>query len=295
MSGDRFCPQCYRDKPSKLFRSKDRKRFVRCCRDCRKRYSGWEKLSPRERLARMRKKPRTGNGYFVALVISSGNRKTGRMPVSMTDQKSCPTSCTFQNAGCYAEFGKTRSHWQTVPKRGKPFVHFLADVRALPPDQIWRHNEAGDLPGKGDYLDIPMLEALVAANAGRRGFTFTHKPVLPGIGQAGLKSTRDAIYLANREGFTINLSANSLAHADELADLGIGPVAVVLDESAPDRLTTPAGRDVVVCLNETRGLTCLECQLCAVASRKSIVGFRAHGQAKAIVSGLVTLRLKKAS
>jgi hypothetical protein len=109
------------------------------------------------------------------------------------------------------------------------------------------------------------------------------------------RRVRDAIYLANCEGFTINLSANSLRHADELAALKIAPVAVVVAEDAPAKFKTPEGRDVVVCLNETQRLTCLECQLCAVPTRKSIVGFRAHGQAKALVSQLVTLRLKKAS
>jgi hypothetical protein len=73
----------------------------------------------------MRKKPRNGNGYTVHLVASSANRKTGRMPVSTTDQLSCPDACMFKDAGCYAEFGKGRAHWQNVPKRGAPWAKFV--------------------------------------------------------------------------------------------------------------------------------------------------------------------------
>lgn len=282
------CHQCWRDRAMVLFRSKDGTRYVQTCRDCRKHYQGWDRLSLKERLSRMRKKPRGGNGYTVHLVLDSRNRKTGRMPVSTTDQRSCPDACVFKDAGCYAEFGKMRAHWQKVPERGVRFSQFLQQVRALPPGIIWRHNEAGDLPGIGDRLDATAVKRLAIANDGRRGFTFTHKPMK-------LKSARQAVDFANRQGFTINLSANSLKHADELARLGIAPVAVVLPENSPDKLTTPEGRSVIVCLNETKRLTCLECQLCAVSTRKSIVGFRAHGQAKAIVTQLVTLRLKKAS
>lgn len=261
------------------------------CRDCRKRYAGWAKLTVRERLARMRRKPRTGDGYHVALVMASGNRKTGRMPVSTTDMRSCPDACPFKNHGCYAEFGKVRMHWSVVPKRGTSWTRFCARILALPSGTLWRHNEAGDLPGRGDRLDGSALMRLVDANRGKRGFTFTHQPML-GNPRAG---DRAWVRIANRNGFTINLSANNLRQADELAALDIGPVAVVLPSGAPDRLKTPQGRDVIVCLNETKQLTCLECQLCAVATRKAIVGFRAHGQAKAIVSELVTLRTRKSA
>lgn len=284
----RFCPQCYRDKPLEQFRSRNGKRFVRQCIECRNRYSGWENLSPAERLARMKPKPRPGIGFMAALVLDSKNRKLGGIPSSMTDMASCPPSCALRDKGCYAEFGKSRYHWERVAGvRGRSWSEFCEQVMGLPEGQLWRHNEAGDLPGRGDELDVRALDQLVRANRGRRGFTFTHKP---------LRTARElaAIEKANAAGFTINLSADSLDHADERAELNIGPVAVVLPMNATPRVTTPAGRDVIVCLNQTRGLTCVECGLCAVPTRRSIVGFRAHGQAKELVSNLVQLRRKPA-
>ena len=53
-----------------------------------------------------------------------------------------------------------------------------------------------------------MLAELVAANRGKRGFTYTHKPP---------SQECAAIRRANRNGFTINLSADTLEEEDKLA------------------------------------------------------------------------------
>lgn len=285
-----FCPQCYRDKPVEAFLSVNGKRQVRQCTECRARYNGWQLLSVAERRDRMKPKPRTGIGFMVTFAHRSGNRKTGPMPVSMTDMQSCASSCPMRDKGCYAEFGKLRFHWERVATRGISWRDFCGEVAALLPDTLWRHNEAGDLPGRGDELDVVAFRQLVSANAKARarGFTFTHKPLTTAL-------ERDAVRCANEKGFTVNLSADSLAHADDLLDLAVGPVAVVLPTDAPQHGRTPKGRAVVVCLNETQGLTCAECELCAKADRHSVVGFRAHGQAKEIVSDLVALRRKPAA
>ena len=108
-----------------------------------------------------------------------------------------------------------------------------------------------------------------------------------------LASNGDLIREANRDGFTINLSADSLEDADRLTDMEIGPVAVVVAHDAPIRLKTPAGRRVTICPAESSKMTCDECRLCANPKRKTIIGFRAHGQSKAIVSELVRERRTK--
>jgi hypothetical protein len=173
---------------------------------------------------------------------------------------------------------------------------FCDAVAALPEGQLWRHNEAGDLPGKGDRIDVNAMAALVAANDGRRGFTFTHKPVLDDDDEHVRPTAlnRACVRAANRMGFTVNLSADSLEQADRLAALGVGPVVVVLPQGASNGASkTPGGRQVVVCpAQTTKGMTCARCQLCANATRKSIVGFKAHGQFRASVTQLVQLGRK---
>ena len=178
-----------------------------------------------------------------------------------------------------------RFWWEDTAKNGLTWSAFCATVAKLAVNTLWRHNEAGDLPGLGDDLDVSALQALVDANRGKRGFTFTHKPLRA-------EAEREAIKKANASGFIINLSSTSLRDADRLADLEIGPVTVVLATDTPTtRATkTAGGRVVVICPAETVGLTCERCQLCAKPQRKSIVGFRAHGQGKYLIDELVLHR-----
>jgi hypothetical protein len=155
---------------------------------------------------------------------------------------------------------------------------FCHKVRRLPKGQIWRHNSAGDLPGKGDTIDHSKLAMLVEANQGRCGFTYTHKPV--GLeGQPLVNAC--AIRAANIQGFTISLSADNLSDADRLASLGVGPVVAVVPMDAPRNLRTPGGLRGVVCPNEMNNeVQCVRCQLCLRPFRKVIVCFRAHGTRK---------------
>jgi hypothetical protein len=115
---------------------------------------------------------------------------------------------------------------------------------------------------------------LVAANTGRRGFTYTHHRDAASI---------NWIRHANAWGFTVNLSANDLHDADRLADHAAGPVVVVLPSTTTQNTTTPAGRAVVICPATQRDdVTCASCQLCQ-RQRAAIVGFPAHGTRRRVI------------
>ena len=233
--------------------------------------------------------------YQTHLTLKSRNKKTGPIPVSTTTYKTCPDACPFKGAGCYAEKGPLALHWRGVTngERGTGFDRFLKQVEALPDGQLWRHNQAGDLPGDGQTLDPDAVEALANASAGRQGFTYTHYDVETD------QTNRTTIARANSYAFTINLSGNSPAHADRLADLRIAPVVTVLSSDLERRkkngewteglteyrdriagLTTPEGRKVTVCPATYRDdVSCASCKLCA-RQRETIVGFPAHGASK---------------
>jgi hypothetical protein len=152
-------------------------------------------------------------------------------------------------------------------------------IRAFPRGQVWRHNQAGDLPGIGDNIDSSGLKKIVDANKGRRGFTYTHKPCDGDSNQT--TGNRAAVRFANREGFTVNLSANNLSHADKLVDLQAGPVVAIVPQETGNTFFTPQGRKGVVCPAQQRDdITCANCQLCSRALRSVIIGFRAHGTSK---------------
>ncbi|CAB4126189.1 hypothetical protein UFOVP68_51 [uncultured Caudovirales phage] len=210
------------------------------------------------------------------LTLKSRNAKTGPIPVSTSTADTCPTVCPFNSGnGCYAASGPLALHWRKVTdgRSGASYAALLDQIAALPDGQLWRHNQAGDLAGIGDALDVDALDALTAANVGRRGFTYTHKPLTTA-------AERDAVARANANGFTVNLSGNDLAHADALADLAIAPVVVVLPADATQNTVTPAGRKVTVCPATIRDdISCVDCQLCA-RLRDAIVGFPAHGTSK---------------
>ena len=206
----------------------------------------------------------------VHLTLKSANVKTGPIPVSTTTKDSCPTDCAMASA-CYAASGPLALHWNkvTAGDRGTDWTTFAQAVAKLPDGQLWRHNQAGDLP-----KDPVLIGQLVHANIGRRGFTYTHHRDAETLGW---------VKHANDWGFTVNLSANDLADADMLADKHAGPVVVVLPSTATANTKTPAGRTVVVCPATQRdNVSCATCQLCA-RQRDVIVGFPGHGTRKRVI------------
>jgi hypothetical protein len=141
-------------------------------------------------------------------------------------------------------------------------------INRLPKGQLWRHNVAGDLPGEGETIDPYALGQIVKANRGRSGFTYTHKHSAQAIQWAKA---------ATAWGFTVNLSADDVGHADRLAAHGL-PVAVLVPMDTPKHSQTPEGRPVLVCPAQTTDyMTCALCALCQRADRRQIIGFRAHG------------------
>lgn len=206
----------------------------------------------------------------VHLTLKSANAKTGPIPVSTTSKASCPTDCAMASA-CYAASGPLALHWNKVTsgERGTDWATFTALIAGLPAGQLWRHNQAGDLP-----QDPVLIGQLVHANIGRRGFTYTHHRDAETLGW---------VKHANAWGFTVNLSANELADADYLADKKVGPVVVILPSMATANTKTPAGRPVVVCPATQRdNVSCATCQLCA-RQRDVIVGFPGHGTKKRVI------------
>lgn len=223
--------------------------------------------------------------YQASLTLVSRNAKTGPIPVSTTTKATCPNDCPFKEAGCYAKGGPLAIFWGKVTSGefGTSWQEFTKQVAKLPKGILWRHNQAGDLPGNGLAIDADALTSLVKANKGKRGFTYTH--YAPQIA-----NNAALIDQANKAGFTINLSGNNLRHADQLAALNIAPVVVVLPSTIEGKqtLTTPQGRKVTVCPATYRDdVTCATCGLCA-RLRDVIVGFPAHGAQKKKASAIAS-------
>ena len=209
--------------------------------------------------------------HIYHLTRVSGNAKTGPIPVTTTSSDSCSPTCSFKGNGCYAESGPLAMHWRAVTagKRGGTLEELCAKITALPRHQLWRHNQAGDLPGHQGELDPGAVRRIAEANKGRRGFTYTHyRPTA---------MNREIVARANKAGFTINWSAETLEEADEFAALSAGPVVCVLPADQLTPVRTPAGHHVIVCPAVTGNTDCLNCGICQQRDRQAIVGFPAHG------------------
>ena len=265
--------------------------------------------------------------HAVQFTLASRNIKVGKMPVSTTDKASCPDACPLKrdpitggNGPCYAMGGPLGMIWdalsRAIPgklvKRGNQMLStmtwdgFCNTVSELALGTIWRHNQAGDLPGENDAIDTIALDKLVQANKGKRGFTYSHKPI---VGPHGATNAA-AIKAANEQGFTINLSGDNLREADELLAANIGPVVVVLPIEAQraqakdgtwleslehyrartNDIKTPNGAKVAPCPATYRDDTaCIDCQLCQRQKRNVVVGFPAHGQSKRKASNVAMM------
>lgn len=255
---------------------------------------------------------------FFHLTEKSRNVKTGPLPVTTSTAKTCPDTCPLKKTAegkagpCYANSGPLGMFWKKVTegKAGASFDALADKITALPLGQLWRHNQSGDLvPAETspETIDATKLAQLVKANKGKRGFTYTHYDVLHNM------ANRKAVADANRNGFTINLSANNLDHADDLAQTYCGPVASVLPleyqrttEKAPKGgkqwaesleaykarmadlgLNTPQGRRVTICpATYSDDVSCATCKLCQKVKRPAIVGFPAHGVSKRKASAI---------
>lgn len=178
-------------------------------------------------------------------------------------------------------------HWNAVSAgtRGQAWDQFVDEIARLPKDQLWRHNQAGDLAGSNDVIDAAALRQLTKANKGKRGFTYSHYPPTPG----NVKAIRAAV----RGGFTINLSTDSLAEADRVAHFGL-PVVTVVPRGWQGK-TTPGGVPVTVCpAQRIDYMTCAVCALCQKADRRAVVAFEAHGSRVKTVERVINLKLEKA-
>jgi len=218
----------------------------------------------------------------------SDNRKTGKIPVSMTEMKSCPPNCRLRKT-CYAVGHGLGFTWRRM-SAGKlntlDWDSFCQAVRDLKPTvKIWRHNQAGDLPGLNGKLDreacLKLAKANQADGRNRGGFTYTHyTPVAGhGISKSTALHNRRCIASMVKLGFAVNLSADNPAHADELADLGIAPVVTVVQKDRVKNFKTPKGRTIMLCpaTLSNHETTCQKCGICRKVPRNIIIGFPAHG------------------
>ena len=226
---------------------------------------------------------------LVHITKKSSNRKIGNIPCSITEESSCSPTCPFINSGCYAKTGPVSWHWKKISNGTQSNLTnwggLCSFVENLKDGQLMRINVAGDLIHKDGVINQDALKQLVKANKNKRAWTYTHHKMN--------RQNFEAIEQANKNGFTINLSTESLPVADRVIDLNLPAVTVISDKNnylkpykgsdnrtyykVTKQLKTPKGRKIVVCPAQTKeSVTCEKCQLCT-KQRDFPVAFVAHG------------------
>ena len=214
----------------------------------------------------------------VHITKRSANVKVGKIPVTTSEESSCPTTCPFYGGGCYAKTGPQSWHWKKVSQglRGGSWDDLAKFVSELNAGQLWRHNVSGDLPYNTapdgqELINLAMLKQLVDANkaSGAKGYTYSHHKLNT--------HNLEALKYANKNGFTINASCESLAQADDAINRGLPAVCVVnSDKDTPTH--TPAGRKVTICPAQLHeNVQWANCKLCSYSNRSQVVAFLSHG------------------
>ena len=206
----------------------------------------------------------------------SSNVKTGPIAVSTSSRATCSPSCPFFENGCYAESGPLLLHWRKVTEgiRGVNFPSFLLNLRSLESGRLFRHNQAGDLPHTTGRISRTFIKRMVESVKHLKAFTYTHHDVKLGENLSLLR-------YANRNGFTINVSTENEAAADDAIAAGLPAVMVANSEESRTTWHTKAGNVVLVCpAQRSDTKTCADCKLCHHRVRRVVIAFLAHGTGK---------------
>jgi len=224
----------------------------------------------------------------ITFTVVSHNKKTGPIPVSASPSSTCAPSCPFLGM-CYASYGPSAWLWRKLDegRAGISWGEFLVQVKNLPRGQLWRHHAWGDFNHVKGTINRQMLKALTVANKGKRGFTYTHHELTP----ANVKSIKEAL----AQGFTINVSCETLEQVDHARSLGLPATIVVARNNQPAKgAATPAGHPLRQCPAETTDMTCARCGICQRADRHTVIYFTAHGAgAKRIEAVLADRNMEK--
>jgi len=191
---------------------------------------------------------------------------------------SCPTNCSLLNNGCYAQFGNVRlqSIGTYSTEDGKVF---LRELKRIPHGAALRLHVSGDVMADGD-LDVDYLDAIILGAKER--------PDVKMYGYTHAWRVIDRKRFVFPENLTLSASCEQPEEVKEARAAGWDTVIVL-----PYDIKGKRFGDVVVCPNQTVGMTCDKCRLCFKPNRSLTVGFKAHGRGRLRVTSHLSHRQDK--
>lgn len=198
------------------------------------------------------------------VVARSGNAKTGPMAATYRQQASCPTTCAFLNNGCYAG-GRIFS---ISDRFGDEGLESLLALKDQPMPNGIRFNVSGDFLGDDSEPDLAYIAACNAV-------ADAHPDVVKIAYTHAWRVLDPAMFT-----FTVNASCETTEEAVEAVAAGWQVVMVNPDFHAVAHAFADH-KPVLLCLAQSRGLSCAECRVCGNDVRtRPIIAFQPHGAGK---------------
>lgn len=212
----------------------------------------------------------------VIAVERSGNRKLGDAAATYVAQASCPQSCAFLGAGCYAEGGRMALHTRLLNQSPVTNPAALAVLEAsaigtLSGRRPLRLHVVGDAQNALAAATLADAASKYRSKQGTRRqpvWTYTH-------------AWRDIARRAWRS-ISVLASCETLSDVRRAMRKGYAAALVVAEHPADGRAYRVGNITLIPCPEQTRGRTCTECRLCfndtALRKRRAVITFAAHGQ-----------------
>jgi undecaprenyl pyrophosphate synthase len=215
---------------------------------------------------------------FTNVVIrSTGNRKTGEMPTTARGMETCPKSCPFlppakggqAEGGCYAT-GRISAQVANSVRAYSPSEAQAVIDRSARSARYLRDRVVGEPSSNGEEVDMEYLRSVakLATDNNLVPFGYTH------MWRRFAPQQQEELQRLN---YVMNASVESIADAEEAVRRGWR--VFLVNDDVPNN-TKIAGRVFRQCPEQTHGLTCAQCGLCARQGRRVEIVERVHGTAR---------------
>ena len=221
----------------------------------------------------------------VRIVATSGNTKTGVMPVTYRPVTTCPTTCAFLpksqggNGGCYGTGRIFALANVATDMTDADAARKLADAPRSA--KYLRDRVVGDVVTDDGKFDLDYVQSIAraAATADLIAYGYTH---------AWRLAHPIDVLAMSLSSYVMNASCETEQDVHDAVRKGF-PVTIAGDDWTEGQMI--AGKRVVTCPAQTRtDVTCSSCGLCAKPHRKALVRFKIHGAAKKAATASIEAR-----
>jgi hypothetical protein len=223
----------------------------------------------------------------VTVVAKTTNIKTGDIAVTWSNKHTCPKRCPFIGV-CYPNYGtasfvtkKLDASTETDPDKLAKTEAELIDK--LNTKKLLRLKVYGDCPTRKSARTIADAALRYQNRNNQKAYGYTH--------------AWDKVKPEDWKGISVLASCETPGEVKKCKENGWGTVITVDSFPNGKNMFDYHGIKVLPCPNQTVGVQCKDCQLCAKADvlKKNdySIGFKAHGTSRNSIINILKTKLKK--